>query len=154
MDGHLSSLHQLKGGQPPKESVLKTWNLALRLLWMVTYHPQDGHSPSLGRSPTKQNMVTNLPEDGQPFSKYGHQPSPGCSTTIARRVTNHPKFGHEGSCPSSLGESPTVSRIGLHTIPMKVTHQQYKANHHPQDCYHLSQHSHPSSQGWSTRLGV
>ena len=152
MDGHLSSLHQLKGGQPPKESVLKTWNLALRLLWMVTYHPQDGHSPSLGRSPT--NMVTNLPEDGQPFSKYGHQPSPGCSTTIARRVTNHPKFGHEGSCPSSLGESPTVSRIGLHTIPMKVTHQQYKANHHPQDCYHLSQHSHPSSQGWSTRLGV
>ena len=87
-------------------------------------------------------MVTNLPEDGQPFSKYGHQPSPGCSTTIARRVTNHPKFGHEGSCPSSLGESPTVSRIGLHTIPMKVTHQQYKANHHPQDCYHLSQHSH------------
>ena len=154
MDGHLSSLHQLKGGQPPKESVLKTWNLALRLLWMVTFHPQDGHSPSLGRSPTKQNMVTNLPEDGQPFSKYGHQPSPGCSTTIARRVTNHPKFGHEGSCPSSLGESPTVSRIWLHTIPMKVTHQQYKANHHPQDCYHLSQHSHPSSQGWSTRLGV
>ena len=154
MDGHLSSLHQLKGGQPPKESVLKTWNLALRLLWMVTYHPQDGHSPSLGRSPTTKNMVTNLPEDGQPFSKYGHQPSPGCSTTIARRVTNHPKFGHEGSCPSSLGESPTVSRIGLHTIPMKVTHQQYEANHHPQDCYHLSQHSHPSSQGWSTRLGV
>ena len=154
MDGHLSSLHQLKGGQPPKESVMKTWNLALRLLWMVTYHPQDGHSPSLGRSPTKQNMVTNLPEDGQPFSKYGHQPSPGCSTTIARRVTNHPKFGHEGSCPSSLGGSPTVSRKGLHTIPMKVTHQQYKANHHPQDCYHLSQHSHPSSQGWSTRLRV
>ena len=154
MDGHLSSLHQLKGGQPPKESVLKTWNLALRLLWMVTYHPQDGHSPSLGRSPTKKNMVTNLPEDGHPFSKYGHQPSPGCSTTIARRVTNHPKFGHEGSCPSSLGESSTVSMIGLHTIPMKVTHQQYEANHHPQDCYHLSQHSHPSSQGWSTRLGV
>ena len=131
-------------GHPPKESVLKTWNLALRLLWMVTYHPQDGHSLSLGRLPTIKNMVTNLPEDGHPFSKYGHQPSPGWSTTIPRRVTHHPKFGHEESCP----------RIGSHTIPMMVTHQQYKANHHPQDCYHFPQHSHPSSQVWSTRLGV
>ena len=146
--------HQLKGGNPPKESVLKTWNLALRLLWMVTYHPQDGHSLSLGRSPTIKNMVTNLPEDGHPFSKYGHQPSPGWSTTIPRRVTHHPKFGHEESCPSSLGGSTTDPRIGSHTIPMMVTHQQYKANHHPQDCYHFPQHSHPSSQVWSTRLGV
>ena len=170
--------HQLKGGHPPKESVLKTWNLALRLLWMVTYHPQDGHSLSLGRSPSKKNMitlptapcsvfearltfifqirehimstVTNLPENGHPLSKYGHQSSPGWSTTIPRRVPHHPKE----SCPSSLGGSPTVPRIGLHTIPMMVTHQQYKANHHPQDCYHFPQHSHPSSQVWSTRLGV
>ena len=146
MDGHLSSLHQLKGGQPPKESVLKTWNLALRLLWMVTYHPQDGHSLSLRRSLTIKNMVTNLPEDGHPFSKYGHQPSPGWSTTIPRRVTHHPKFGHKESCPSSLGGSPTVPSIGSHTIPMMVTHQQYKAHHHPWDCYNFLQHSHPTAR--------
>ena len=110
--------HQLKGGHKPNESVLKTWNLALRLLWMVTYHPQDGHSLSLGRSPTIKNMVTNLPEDGHPFSKYGHQPSPGWSTTIPSRVTQHPKFGHEESCPSSSRWSPTVPRVGSHTIPV------------------------------------
>ena len=121
--------HQPKEGHPSKESVLKTWNLALRQLWMVTYHTQDRHSSSIGRSPAIKNMVTNLPEDGNPFSKYVYQPFLGWSTTVPSRVTHHQKFGHEESCPSSLGWSPTVPRIGLHTIPMMVTQQQYKANH-------------------------
>ena len=94
----------------------------------------DGHTPSLGWSPTIENMVTNLPEDGHSFSKDGQQLSPGWSPTISRRVTHHPKFCHpptRGRLPTIIGRV-TVPMIWSHTIPKMVTHQQYKAHHHSQ----------------------
>ena len=32
----------------------------------VTYHPQEGHPPTQGGSPTNPRMVTNQPKDGHP----------------------------------------------------------------------------------------
>ena len=71
-----------------------------QLLWMVTYHPQDGDTLSLGWSPTIKNVVTNLPEDGH-HPQNGHPPSPGGSSTIQNFVTHQ----HEGSCTPSSGGS-------------------------------------------------
>ena len=82
---------------------------------MVTYHPhpQDGDTQSLGWSPTINDMVPNLPEDGNSFSKDGHQLSPGWSPTIPSRVTHHPKFcppPRRGRLPPIIGRV-TVLRI-------------------------------------------
>ena len=146
--------HQPKEGHPTKESVLKTWNVGLRhnsQNWHKVTTAMDGHLPSPGWwHSTIKNVGTNLPEDGHSFSKDGHQLSPEWLPTIPRRVTHHPKFCH----PPTQGRLPTI--IGRVTVPMVWLHttNSIKAHHHPQDCYHFPKHSHPSSQGWSTRLKV
>ena len=100
-------------------------NSRWQLLWMVTYHPQDGYNSSLGWSPTLKNMVTNLPEDGHPFSK-------GLSPTIPTVVTHHT---HDGPPPYPRWSGhPPYSRWSP-TIPTMVTH-------HPKE-------GHPPSKIWS-----
>ena len=87
----------------------------------------DGHLPSLGRSTTIKNMVTNLPEDGHPFSKYGHQPSQGWSTTIQNlpkgsevrwMVSHHPQNGHP---LSKIYQNELYYKLGI--LHLEFTHK-------------------------------
>ena len=59
---------QPKDGHPPEESVLQTWNLALRLNTQnghqvstaITYHSYDGHPPTKGWSTTKRKCTADM----------------------------------------------------------------------------------------------
>ena len=67
---HPKDVHpQPKDGHPPEESVVQTWNLAIRFnsqnesqvsTWMVTYHPYDGHPPTQGWSPDRRKCTTDM----------------------------------------------------------------------------------------------
>ena len=111
---------------------INTW---WKLLWMITYHPLDDHTPSLGWSPTIKNMVTNPSKEGHPFSKRwsatihrmvthnpqeGHQPSKNWSPTNPRKVTHHRQEGN-----------PLFQGYGRTPSQWWVTHQQFSAPHHP-----------------------
>ena len=84
-----------QGGHPPKECILQTQNLALRLKSQNKHQVTtaiDGHLSSEEWSPPIQNMVTKLPKDVHPFSKGWSQPSQGWSPTNSRMVTQY-NFG-------------------------------------------------------------
>ena len=90
----------------------------------VTHHPNDGHPPSTGWSPTFHRMVTLHSLDG--LSAPGWSPSITIQlSTIPRMVTKHTLDGHHTTIPRTFTHHPQdgdpLSKRWLHTIPTMVT---------------------------------
>ena len=100
--------HQPKDGHHPKESVLKTWNLAVRHNSQNDHKvttAMNGHLPSPGWSHSILRMVTQHKE-------YDHQPSRRWSPIFQGMVTNH-NHSQDGP-PPSKSRSPTNMRNAAH----------------------------------------
>ena len=119
---------------------------------MISHHPQNGHPPLQGMSPTIQNLTDGsvlktwnfapidlnhkrpsdkcqLPCMVSHHSKDSHPTFQGCSPNIQDRVTQLQK---DGQTPSA-GWSPTITR---------------RINQNPQDAYHWNL-APKLNQGWS-----